>query len=116
MSDDSLKLKDVIAICSRAKLADGSMSFNSFGTDDVRIDTMDFLYSIGKTLEDAEQIVNAIEEKDYVDGPCKHYDDNKKERYLWIFKKDGFGMKLYIKILPYNKNRYIAVVSFHEDR
>ena len=116
MNGNNLDLKDVVALCSRAKLADRSMTFDSFGTDEVRIDTMEFLYSIGKSIEDAEKIVNEIEIGDYVAGPCRHYDSNKKERLLWIFKKDAFGLKLYIKVLPYNKNRYIAVVSFHEDR
>lgn len=116
MSIDNIKLVDVVKICSRAKLKDGSMTFDSFGSDEVRVDTMEFLYSIGKTLEDAEEVVNGITVNDYHKGPLDHYDKNKNKHQLWIFKKQSFGLMLYIKIIPYNKNRYIAVVSFHEDR
>ncbi len=116
MNNGELELNDVIAICSRAKLADHSMTFDSFGTDEPRIDTLEFLVRIGKEWEDAEAIVNSLTAADYVAGPVTHYDSNRKERKLWIFKKSAFGLRIYIKVLPYNKNRYIAVISFHEDR
>ena len=116
MSNENIKLVDVVKICSRAKLKDGSMTFDSFGSNEVRIDTMEFLYSIGKTLEDAEGVVNSIAVDDYYEGPLDHYDNNRNKHQLWVFKKQGFGLMLYIKIIPFNKNRYVAVVSFHEDR
>ena len=114
--NDDLTLDEVVVICSRAHLADGSMTFDSYGSDDVRVVTLVFLYSNGLTLEDAEEVVNNITRNDYFRGPTDHYDQNRRVHKLWEFKKVAFNMMVYIKIIPYNKNRYIAVVSFHEDR
>ena len=114
--NDGLTLDDVINICSRVSLDNGSLTFESFGTGEIRIDTLDFLYRHGLLLEDAQEIINDLKREDYFRGPTDHYDENKRNHKLWEFKKEAFGLRLYIKIIPFNKNRYIAVVSLHEDR
>ena len=116
MTEEELSLEDVIKICSKVRLDNGSLTFDSYGPGEVRISTTEFLYSIGKTLEDAEEVINNLKVSDYFRGPTDHHDQNKRVHKLWEFKKIAFNMIIYIKIIPYNKNRYIAVVSFHEDR
>lgn len=116
MNDEELTKEDVVRICSNAHLFDGSMTFESFGTGEVRVDTQEFLYEHGLMLEDAEEVVNNLTVDDYYKGPKNHYDDNRRKHQLWEFKKNAFDMVIYIKVVPFNKNRYIAVISFHEDR
>ena len=116
MNDEEITLEEVIRICSKVHLIDETLSFDSYGTNEVRIDTMEFLYNIGKTLEDAEEVINNLTVNDYFRGPTNHYYINKRVHKLWEFKKVAFNMLIYIKVLPYNKNRCIAVISFHEDR
>lgn len=116
MNNESLTLIEVVDLCSKAKLKDKSMTFESYGTGEIRNDTQRFLFSNGLTMEDAEEVVNNITVNDYFRGPTDNYDKNKKPRQMWEFKKSAFGMLLYIKVMPFNKNRFIAVISFHEDR
>ena len=116
MSDEALELKEIVRICSSVSLDDGSLTFDSFGSSETRIDTLRFLTKMNKTLEDAEGVINSISETDYFRGPTDNYDPNRRKHQLWEFKKQAFGVLLYIKIIPYNKNRYIVVVSFHENR
>lgn len=112
---DKLSVKDIVDICSCVSLKDGSLNFESFGTGEIRYDTQLFLLKHGILLEDAERVINKLTVDDYYKGPLENYDEMKRKRELWIFKKEALGMDLYIKLIPFNKNRYIAVVSFHED-
>ena len=116
VNEDDLTIDQVVKICSQASLKNQTMTFDSFGTSDVRYDTMDFLYAKALTLEDAENVVNQIKVEDYFEGPIENYDEERRKRKLWIFKKRALDMLLYIKIILFNKNRCIAVISFHEDR
>ncbi len=112
----SLTLLEVIKLCSSVKLKDGSLTFDSYGSDETRVDTMEFLYENNLTLEDAEEVINNLKPSDYRDGPIKNYDSYKKEKDLWVFKTNAFRKRIYVKLIPYRKDKYIAVVSFHEDR
>ena len=114
MNDEDLTVDQIVHICSHASLSKGTMTFDSYGTNNVRTGTLEFLANYGYTLEDAEEVVNSITRDDYDDGPIDNYDEMKKPRKLWIFKKSALGMRLYIKIIPFNKNKCIAVISFHE--
>lgn len=113
---DELKVEEIVKICSRVSLNDGSLTFESYGTGEIRCDTQIFLLKHGLTLEDAESVINSLKVEDYYRGPLEHYDELKRKRDLWIFKKKAMNINLYIKLIPFNKNRYIAVVSFHEER
>lgn len=113
MDDDLLTIDDVIRICSCVKLEDKTLTFDSYGSDQPRYLTSDFLDLHGLIWEDAEQIINSLEKTDLLKGPIDHYIGERK-RKLWIFLKDFQGMKLYIKLLIYNKRRCVAVVSLHD--
>ena len=113
---DKLTVEDIVNICSRVSLSDGSLTFESYGTGEIRYDTQEFLLKHGLLLEDAEKVINELKVEDYYAGPKENYDETKRKHELWEFKKRALEMDLYIKIIPFNKNRYIAVVSFHEDR
>ena len=62
---------------------------------------------------DAEKIINNLREEDYAEGPVDNYMDSSKPK-LWIFKKKHLNIKLYIKLMIYNKRRRVAVVSLHD--
>ncbi len=113
---DKLEVEEIIKICSRVSLKDGSLTFESYGTGEIWCDTQIFLLEYGLTLEDAESVINSLKVEDYYKGPLEHYDELKRKHDLWIFKKKAMNMNLYIKLIPFNKNSYIAVVSFHEER
>ena len=66
--NDELTLEEVIKICSRVSLRDNSLTFESFGTGEIRMDTLDFLYSNGLLLEDAEKIINGLTKEDFLEG------------------------------------------------
>jgi len=111
-----LSIDDVINACSRAKLSNNTLSFDSYGTSEVRFDTINFLDSKGYTLEDGEKIINSLKKEDLDKGPVDNKDPTRQKHKLWIFKKYYEGLKLYIKLLVYKNGRCVAVVSLHDDR
>ena len=91
-----LTIDDVIYACSRAKLSDQTLSFDSYGSNEIRFDTINFLDSNGYTLEDAEKIINSLKKEELDKGPVDNNDVTRQKHKLWIFKKNYEGLKLYI--------------------
>lgn len=114
--EDEMSLEEIIELCSVVHLEDGTLQFTGYGSNELRYDTQAFLYKYGLTLLDAEKVINNLTNKDYHKGPLDHHNKNVNKHKLWIFKKEAFGMPLYIKLFAFNKNKCIAVISFHEDR
>lgn len=113
MSDEKpISIDQVILACSNAKLSDGTLMFNSFGSEQVRLSTQEFLDNNGLTLEDAEAIIHSLTINDFIKGPVDNYIKERKIP-LWIFKKKYNQFDLYIKLLVFNKRRCVAVISLH---
>ena len=72
-----------------------------------------FLSSKGILIEEAEHIINNLAASDLIEGPVDNYIKTRKHK-LWVFLKKYKGMKLYIKLLIYNKRRNVAVISLHD--
>lgn len=113
MDDDLLTIDDVIMVCSCAKLEDETLSFDSYGSDQPRYSTSMFLEKHGLLWKDAEEIINNLKKEELVSGPIDNYIKD-RNRKLWIFIKSYKELKLYIKLLIYNKRRCVAVVSLHD--
>ena len=111
--DETMTIKEVVSICKKVKLANGSLVFDSFGENYVRGKTQQFLDENGMTIYDAESIINSISASDYKEGPVEHYNSKRKHK-LWIFNQKYRNMVLYIKLLIYNKRRSVAVISLHD--
>ena len=113
MEDDTLTIDDVVQICSNVHLEDHTLSFDAYGTNDVRESTLDFMYRHGMDVLDCERIINNLKKEELVKGPVDNYLDASKPK-LWIFLKKYLGLKLYVKLMIYNKRRRVAVVSLHD--
>ena len=112
MNDDSLTINDVIKLCSRVKLKDGTLIFDSYGSSDTRSGTQLFLDSNELLLEDAEQIINNLKLRDFVKGPLPN--DKPDRPPIWVFKANHKLIYIYIKLMVFHKRRKIAVISFHD--
>ena len=113
MDDANLTIDQVIHICSLVRLEDGTLCFDAYGTNDIRGKTLLFLASKGILIEEAEKIINKLTIKDFLEGPVDNYIAERTHK-LWIFLKRYKGMKIYIKLLIYNKRRNVAVISMHD--
>ena len=113
MDDICLTIDQVIQICSNAHLSDGTLCFDAYGTNDIRGKTFLFLARKGILIEEAERIINALTINDFVEGPVDNYIAERTHK-LWIFLKKYKNMKIYIKLLIYNKRRNVAVISMHD--
>ncbi len=113
MDDETLTIDEVIKICSKSHLSDGSLCFDAYGTSDIRGKTLMFLSSKGILIEEAEHIINNLKADNLIEGPVNNYIESRIHK-LWIFLKKYKGMKLYIKLLIYNKRRSVAVISLHD--
>lgn len=61
-------------------------------------------------------IVKSINANNFVKGPVP--DDKqswRRNKPVWIFKKDYQGLKLYIKLKVFITNHKVLIVSLHED-
>ena len=114
--EDEMSLEEIIELCSVVHLKDDTLQFTGYGSNELRYSTQEFLYEHGLTIEDAEEVINNLTIDDYHEGPLDHYNKNMNKHNLWIFKKVAFEIPLYIKLFAFNKNKCIAVISFHEDR
>ena len=113
MDNDDLTIYNVIQVCSKARLEDGTLCFDAYGTNDIRGKTLLFLESKGILIEEAEKIINSLTINDFVEGPVDNYIAERKHK-LWIFIKKYKSIKIYIKLLIYNKRRNVAVISMHD--
>ena len=113
MDDSNLTIDDVIQICSTVRVDNLTLSFDAYGKNDVRESTLNFLYRHGLDVLDGEKIINNLKKEELVKGPVDNYIDSSKPK-LWIFDKKYLGLKLYIKLMIYNKRRRVAVVSLHD--
>ena len=113
MSEDDLTINEVIIVCSKVKLSNGTLSFDSYGSNEFRRSTTEFLQKHQLLHIDAERMINALNEKDLYKGPIEHYNKERKHR-LWIFKKKYKSLKVYIKLMVYKKGRCVAVISLHD--
>ena len=109
-----LTLQEVIKICSKVRLADKTLTFDSFGSNDLRISTEAFLDKHGFDVFDGERIINELTEKDYVKGPVDNYVRERKQK-LWIFITNYRDLSVYVKLMVYNKRRCVAVISLHDN-
>ena len=76
--------------------------------------TQDFMYYNNITSKEAKEEVRNLKESDLTEGPLP--DVNKNRNYpVWIFEKEMFGTRCYIKIKIINKGRVAIIISLHED-
>lgn len=113
MDNENITIEEVIKVCSNAHLKDGTLCFDAYGTSDIRGKTLLFLRSKNILIIEAERIINALTKEDLIKGPVENYISERLHK-LWIFMKKYKGMKLYIKLLIYNKRRNVAVISLHD--
>lgn len=113
MDNMDLTINDVLHICSIVRLIDGTLCFDAYGTNDIRGKTILFLARKGILIEEAEKIINSLTINDFVEGPVDNYIAERAHK-LWIFLKKYKGIKIYIKLLIYNKRRNVAVISMHD--
>lgn len=71
IEDETLSIKEVVSVCSSAKLANGTLCFHSYGSNITRNKTQEFLDANGLTLEDGEQIINSLKVEDLYKGPIE---------------------------------------------
>lgn len=114
-NNEDMTVERVLEACSKAKLKDGTLTFDSFHSNIPRESTQDFMYKKGLILEDLEKTINGLNKDDYYLGPIDDVNTVRSHK-LWIFKKIEYGVRLYIKIKIINKWRCVVVVSFHEDK
>lgn len=113
MDDINLTIDEVIHIYSIVHIEDHTLSFDAYGKNNIRESTLGFLYRHGMDVLDGERIINNLKKEELVKGPVDNYLDPSKPK-IWIFNKKYLGLKLYIKLMIYNKRRRVAVVSLHD--
>ena len=113
MDNENITIEEVIEICSKARICDGTLCFDAYGTSDIRGKTLIFLYERNISLDEAEHIINTLTRNELTDGPADNYLADRIHK-IWIFLKKYKGMKLYIKLLIYGKRRKVAVISLHD--
>jgi len=78
--------------------------------------TISFILQYQLKKEEVVEIIRSLNEKHYIRGPIP---DNKtserRNKPVWIFKKNWDGIILYIKIKIFITNRKVLIVSIHED-
>lgn len=92
-SELELTLAEVIKICSKVRLADKTLTFDSFGSSDLRVSTEAFLDEHGFDVFDGERIINELQEKDFIKGPIDNYVRERKQK-LWIFITNYRGLSI----------------------
>lgn len=70
-------------------------------------------YSLGITLEDAEDIIRNLNFNEYYSGPEPDRDSSRSGD-IWIFKPCYNNILLYVKIKIVNDNK-VKIISLHED-
>lgn len=78
--------------------------------------TVSFIFQYRLKKEEIIEIIRSLNETHYIRGPIP--DDKPSERRnkpVWLFKKNWDGIILYIKIKIFITNRKVLIVSIHED-
>lgn len=107
MDVDSLTIDEVIDIVSHSSDEQIQILLN-------REKNEQFLSYNNITTADAKDFIRSLNKSDLDKGPVP--DDNPERKHpVWIFKKNGFGHRCYIKIKIINKGKVTIVISLHED-
>lgn len=106
MDPNNMTISDVINVISH--LDDEHLQISDY------YKTQDFLMFNNITHEEAKEEVRNLKECDLTEGPLP--DVNKNRNYpVWIFEKEMFGTRCYIKIKIINKGKVAIIISLHED-
>ena len=109
----SLTVEEVVSICKKVKIDNHTLIFDSFGSNEVRIKTQEFMDNNDLDIYDCEKIINSLNVSELVAGPIDNYVPYRINK-LWIFKHKHLEKYLYIKLLIFNKRRCVAVISLHK--
>ena len=107
--DMSLTLEEAIAIIKNVNPTKIEISIGHYKT-------VQFIEKNSLTVDDIMVIIKSLDSSNYIKGPIPDNKPNeKRNKPVWIFKRNWNSKKLYIKIKIFITKNKVFVLSIHED-